>query len=282
MKKFFKNKLAVTIIVLSVTFLILITQSVGRSKVSFVESGIGSVINPVQGTLYKVNKKIRNFVGFILNVPDVKKENEDLKKRNSELESQLIEYKALKSENERLRNMVNFKNQRSEYDYVGCDIIGKSGGNYLDEFTINKGSKSGIAKGMIAITDEGLVGQVTSVGSTWSTVQSLSNENLAVSAIIDRTRENSGVVKGYKDSTSKLLAKLYFLPLESTVKKGDVILTSGLGGFYPKGIRIGKVTGVEEDKGKVMKNAIIEPYVDLRKIEEVFIVIPKNKIEVKY
>lgn len=71
--KFFKNKLTVTIIVLSVTFLILITQSAERSKISFVESGIGSVVNPVQGVFYKINKKVRNSIGFVLNIPDVKK-----------------------------------------------------------------------------------------------------------------------------------------------------------------------------------------------------------------
>ncbi|HDK7159746.1 TPA: rod shape-determining protein MreC [Clostridium botulinum] len=284
--KFFKNKLTVTIIVLSVTFLVLITQSAERSKISFVESGIGTVVNPVQGVFYKVNKKIRNSIGFVLNIPDVKKENVELKSKNSKLESQLVEYKSLKDENERLRKMLNFKNQHSEFNYVGADIIGKSGGNYLDEFTINKGSNDGVFKGMIAITNEGLVGQVIATGGSWAKVQSLSNENLAVSAMVDSTKENSGVVKGFKDSQNNILAKLYFLPIDSKIKEKDIILTSGLGAMYPKGIRIGEVKSIEVDKGKVMKNAIIKPYVDLRKIEEVFIVIPKvmpnNKEEVKY
>ncbi|WP_251861813.1 rod shape-determining protein MreC [Clostridium sp. Marseille-Q2269] len=280
--KFFKNKLAVTIIVLSVAFLVLITQSADRGKMSFVESGIGSVVNPVQGVFYKINKKIRNSIGFVLNIPDVKKESVELRAENSKLKSQLAEYSSLKSENDRLRKMLNFKNQRSEYDYVGADVIGKSGGNYLDEFTINKGTKDGIAKGMIAITNEGLVGQVIITGGNWAKVQSLSNENLAVSAMVDSTKENSGIVKGYKDNQNNILAKLYFLPIDSKIKNKDVILTSGLGGMYPKGIRIGEVTSVEVDKGKVMKNATIKPYVDLTKMEEVFIVVPKNKGEVKY
>ncbi len=70
--------------------------------------------------------------------------------------------------------------------------------------------------------------------------------------------------------------------MDSKIKEKDIILTSGLGAMYPKGIRIGEVKSIEVDKGKVMKNAIIKPYVDLRKIEEVFIVMPKNKEEVKY
>ncbi len=101
----------------------------------------------------------------------------------------MVEYKSLKDENERLRKMLNFKNQHSEFNYVGADIIGKSGGNYLDEFTINKGSNDGISKGMVAITNEGLVGQVIATGGSWAKVQSLSNENLAVSAMVDSTKE---------------------------------------------------------------------------------------------
>jgi rod shape-determining protein MreC len=93
---------------------------------------------------------------------------------------------------------------------------------------------------------------------------------------------NSGIVKGYKDSENKYLAKLYYLPQESTIKKGDEILTSGIDSSYPRGIRIGTVIGVEDDKGKVMKNAIIKPYVNFDKIQELLIVVPKNKMYIKY
>ncbi|GAA0747559.1 rod shape-determining protein MreC [Clostridium oceanicum] len=280
--KIFKNKLAVTIILLSVTFLILITQSVGRSKLSFVESGVGSVLNPIQGVFYKTNQKIKNYIGFVLNIPDVKKENNDLKKKNSELEKKLIENKLAVKENERLRKALNFKNQHSQYDYIGCDIISKSGSGYIDEFTINRGTKDGVGKDMIAITSEGLFGKVIQAGSNWSKVQSISNENLAVSAMVESTGENNGIVKGYKDGSNNLLARLEFLPMDSKVKKGDDILTSGTGGFYPKGLRIGKVILVQEDKGKIMKTAVIKPSANLEKVQEIFIVVPKNKVKVEY
>jgi rod shape-determining protein MreC len=280
--RFLKNKLAVAIVVLSVTFLILISHSIKGNNMSFMRNGIGVTFNSVQGGIFKLNSGAKNWVSFIFNFSNVKKENEELKKKNSELENKLVDYEAEKSENDKLREMFNFKNQRSEYDYVGCDIIGKSPSGMLDQFIINKGSKDGIEKHMIAITSEGLVGQVTTIGSNWSIVQTLANENLDVSGEVESTNDNNGIVKGYIDSGNRLLAKLYYLPLDSNIKKGDTILTSGLGGLYPKGIRIGSVIGIEEDKGKVMKNAVIKPYVDFNKLEEVFIVIPKDKINVQY
>lgn len=279
---FLKNKLTVTVIVLSVSFLILIGYTSKREKISTAENGIGVALNSVQGAVYSFNNKIKDNVRFVINFSKIKKENEELRSENTKLQDKALKYDALEKENERLRKMLNFKNQREEYSYIGCDIIGKSGNNWLDGFIINRGTDDGIKKRMIVITGEGLVGQVTSVGNNWSIVQSLVNENIAVAGLVNSTRENDGVVKGYRDINDKLLAKLYYLPLDSQVKKGDVILTSGLGGLYPKGIKVGTVIDIEEDKGKLIKNAVIQPSVDFNKLEELFIVVPKNDREVKY
>ncbi|MHC1720771.1 MAG: rod shape-determining protein MreC [Clostridiaceae bacterium] len=280
--RFLKNKLTVAIILLSVAFLILIGRSIGRTNATAVENGIGSGFNVVQGALYSVTSNIKNSLGFIFHYSEVRQENESLKKRNAELEKKLVEYNSMSSENIRLSSMLNFKDTHQDYDYIGCNVIGVNGSGYLDQFVINRGSDDGIAKNMVAVTGEGLVGQITYVSSNYSIVQTLSNENLAVSAMVEGTNENSGILKGYKDSGSSLIAKIYYLPIDSTLKKGDVILTSGLGGLYPKGIRIGTVLSVSEDKGKVMKTALIRPYVDLDKLQELFIVVPKNNIDVTY
>ena len=135
---------------------------------------------------------------------------------------------------------------------------------------------------MIVIAAQGLVGQVTQVGSNWSIVQSLVNENIAVSVMVESTREVTGYLKGFKDSKNRNLAKVYDLPMDSEVKEGDIIMTSGVGQLYPKEIKIGEVTKVEEDKIKVMKSAIVKPYVDFNKLEELFIVSPKDTREIKY
>lgn len=280
--RFFKNKLAVTIVVLSVGFLALIGYSAKDKNVPFIKEGLGTPINYAQGFIYGVTDKSRDFVYFILNFNNIRKENETLKKQNDELQSKALQFDSMLNENERLREMLNFKNQRSEYDYVGADIIGKSGGSFLDGYVINKGTKDGIMKGMVVITAQGLVGQVTSCEKSWSIVQSLANENIAVGAMVESTRENQCIIKGYRDRNNRQLAKLYYLPLESNIKKDDVILTSGLGGLYPKDIKIGYVIDIEEDKGKVMKIATIQPYVDLNRLEEVFVVIPKDKRQLKY
>ena len=279
--KLLKNKLTVTIIVLSVTFLGLITLTVSREDKGL-ESGAGSALNPVQKVAYGINRGVKDFVDFFLNFSDVRDENKELKKENEKLKSEVEKYSGLKEENERLQNVLNFKNENNNYDYIGTNIIGISGDSILNGYIVDRGQNDGIEKGMIVISSDGLVGQVSSVGSNWAIVQCIVNENVKVAVMVDSTRENTGILQGYKDYYNNNLTQVFNLPIDSEIKEGDVILTSGLGGYYPKEIKIGEVVSVSEDKIKVMKSAVVKPYVDFNKIEELFIVAPKDKREIKY
>ena len=280
--KLLRNKLAVTIIVLSVSFLGLIVYTVKKENRSIIESGAGSTLNPVQSLLYQGTNKVKETLDFFLNFSEVKAQNKELIEKNQELEGELSTYSNLKDENDRLRQVLNFEEQRNNYNYIACDIIGYSGGNFLDGYIVNKGKNANVQKGMVVIGAQGLVGQVTNVGENWSIIQSLVNENIAVSVMVQRTREATGYIQGYKDSQNRNLAKVYDLPMESDVKEGDIIVTSGVGMLYPKEIRIGEVISVEEDKVMVRKNAVVKPYVDFNKLEELFIVSPKDTREIKY
>lgn len=280
--KLFKNKLAVTIIVLSVTFLGIITYTIDNEEKSVVSNGIVNVVNPLQKVVYKINSRIKGTLDFFLNFSKVKEENNELVKENIGLENKLLEYDKLKEENDRLREVLNFKNSKNNYDYLGCEIIGYSGESFASGYIIDKGENDGLKKDMIVISNKGLVGKITSTGSNWSIVQSLLNENIAVSVMVNSTRETTGILKGYITHNNENLTKLTNLPIDSTIKEGDVIVTSGLGMIYPKETRIGEVISIETDEIKVMKTAIVKPFVDFNKLEELFVVIPKETREIKY
>lgn len=282
--KLFKNRLTVTIVVLSVSFLILIGYTVKREKVSFVENGVGTVFNSVQGFFYNINNNIKGSVGFALNFSEVKKENETLKSKNSQLKQKAAAYDSLKNENAELKRMFKFKEEHSQYDYVGGDIVLKSGSGILKGYVINKGTKDGVKPGMAVINDAGLIGKVTSAANNYCKIETISSENVSVAALIQRTQVNDCIVTGYTDNAdkSKNLAILTMLPLNSDIKEGDTIVTSGIGSDYPKDIIIGKVTSVEDNKGKMEREAIIEPAVDFTRLQRVFIVVPKDTSEIKY
>ena len=277
-----KNKLAATVIVLSVAFLGIIIYTINNDQKNAISSGVGSAINPLQKVVYSINDKIKGSLDFFLNFSKIKQENEELTKENIELENKLLEYDKLKEENDRLREVLNFKNSKDNYSYVGTNIIGYSGESFSNGYIIDKGENDGILKGMVVISDKGLVGQVTSTGSNWAIVESLLNENIAVSVMVNSTRETTGILEGYVTRSNSGLTKVTNLPLDSEIKEGDVIVTSGLGQIYPKEIRIGEVISVESDEIKSMKTAIVKPYVDFDKLEDLFIIIPNETREVKY
>ena len=259
--KLLRNKLAVTIIVLSVTFLGIIIYTASRD-VKGLEGSAGSALTPLEKMTYNLNRGLKDFVDFFLNFSDIKVENKELSKENNDLRDELAQNSDLKAENERLRGLLDFKMERSNYDYITTNIIGKRG-NILDGYIVDKGTDDGIAKGMVVIASDGLVGQVYSVSKNWSIVQCIINEDIAVSVMSESSRENTGILEGFLDSKNNYRAKVSYLPLDSQIKEGDVILTSGLGLVYPKEIRVGVVVSVEEDKVKVMKNVVVKPYVEI-------------------
>ncbi len=275
----FKNKLAVTIVVLSVAFLGIIVLSI-KGNSNIISSGVGGVISPLQKIVYTVNEKVKGSFDFFINFSNVKKENEELTAKNAELENKLIEYERMKDENTRLREMFDYSQNNANYDYLGCNIIGYSGGNISNGYIIDKGTNDGVEKDMVVITPAGLVGKVTKASSSFAIVQTILNENIAVAAMVESTDETTGILQGITDSKNKNLTELSNIPIESAIKEGDKILTSGLGEMYPKEIRIGEVISVEVDNVGIMKRAVVKPYVDFNKLEELFVVVPKEKVDI--
>ena len=278
----FKNKLAVTIVLLSVAFCGMIIYSL-QSDANGISSSVSTVVSPLQKIVYNINSRVKETVDFFLNFSEVKLENEQLKQKNAELANELIEYESLKDEVERLREALNFTESRSNYNYVGVNIIGYSGSSLSDGYIIDKGSNDGLAKNMVVVSYKGLVGKVTKVSSNFAVVQSILNENIAVAVMDQQTRDATGVLQGLSDKKDTNMTVVYNLPIDSDVKEGDIIITSGLGKIYPKEIPVGTVVSVQEENVKVMKSSVVEPFVNFNKLEELFVVIPNSNIdEIEY
>ena len=277
-----KNKLAVTVVVLSVVFLALISWSFKSSEKNIITSGAGTALNPIQKITYTVNSKIKGFVDLCLNFTEVKDQNVTLEAENAQLKNQLLQYSGLKDQNDQLRKVLDFKNQNSEYKYIATHIIGYSGGNILNGYVIDQGTDNGVQKGYVVIAPNGLVGQVTSVGSNWAIVKSILNENIAVAVKVQNTNDNTGILRGVRENQTQAIANVENIPMDSNVRAGDTVVTSGLGGIYPANIQVGTVEKVTDDKINIMKTATIKPAVNFNQAEELFVVVPKNTREINY
>jgi rod shape-determining protein MreC len=275
MRGILKNKpLIIMLIAILLLGILAFVTSADRS-VSWIESTLGSVIQPVQSFAAKASNGIISFVQKVFKTSDADKELEQLQVRMAQLEQAADENAKLKAENERLKKLLNYVETLENYEYVTAVVTGNSQGVWFETFTINAGRNKGIEKDMPVVCAEGLIGRVIEVGANWSKVTAIIDPSSEVSVMVERTRD-IGVVRGSFSATSDNQLELYFLPSGFDLVPGDKIVTSGMSSIFPKTITVGTVSEVTRRSAEgSQSNAIIEPAVDFGHLEEVLVLVPK-------
>ena len=275
MRGILKNKpLIIMLIAILLLGILAFVTSADRS-VSWIESTLGSVIQPVQSFAAKASNGIISFVQKVFKTSDADKELEQLQVRMAQLEQAADENAKLKAENERLKKLLNYVETLENYEYVTAVVTGNSQGVWFETFTINAGRNKGIEKDMPVVCAEGLIGRVIEVGANWSKVTDIIDPSSEVSVMVERTRD-IGVVRGSFSATSDNQLELYFLPSGFDLVPGDKIVTSGMSSIFPKTITVGTVSEVTRRSAEgSQSNAIIEPAVDFGHLEEVLVLVPK-------
>jgi rod shape-determining protein MreC len=193
-------------------------------------------------------------------------ENKILRENIANLEKQVLSLEEARLENERLRQLLNFKELHGR-KAVPALVIARDPAELKDTIIIDRGKKDKIEKGMIVISGNGLVGRVIETGWNISRALLITDYDSVFSGIVERTRQE-GAVAG--NMGSGLIMK--YLDLGCDVQKGDKVLTSGLYGVFEKGILIGEVISIENDSSGLYLNAVIKPAVDVTRLEEVLVV----------
>lgn len=256
----------ITIILLIVIVMI---SNIKTNDLSSIEKALGTLVMPVQNGLTYLKNKIAGNNDFFSDINNLKSENEELRKKTTELEQQLRELEIIKSENSTLKEYVNLKDKYTEYQTVPAYVINKDISNYNDNIIINVGSNDGIQVNMPVISDKGLVGHVISVTASTAKVQTIIDTSSTISCTVTTSRD-SIIARGTLEGNSLLRAT--YIPTEATILQGDNVETSGLGGIYPKGILIGTVKQVVNTKNITDRYAVIETAVDFTKLETVLII----------
>lgn len=272
MTKVTKNR---TFVILSLVLLLVTGLMVILSRqfgITFFEDITASALVPAKRLVFTVTTNIDREIANIVNLFDAVDENEVLKVRLAEAEAQLTVMSEIKSENDRLEQLLNFTQREEKEIVAGGRVIGKQPGIWFETFTIDVGTNQGVDKNMAVINHYGLLGRIVDVGETWAKVLSVVDERSAVSAIIERTRYN-GIVRGdYLADEDLGLCRMIYLPIEADITIGDRVLTSGLDGIFPKGILIGTVTQVVGREHELFVSSVVDPAVDFLRIEEVLVV----------
>ncbi|MFZ2756747.1 MAG: rod shape-determining protein MreC [Atopobiaceae bacterium] len=190
----------------------------------------------------------------------------DLKSQNEELQAKVTELSEAEQTATRLEGLLQLQNTYS-LQSTAARIVSGSTDSWSTTVTIDKGSASGLAVGMPVSDSGGVIGQISACGPTSATVRLLADENSSVSAMLQASRAQ-GMLRGSADGT----LKLDMIQTDLTVNVGDTVVTSGLGGVFPKGLPLGKVTSVNKPTGAIYYEIVVQPFTTAQSYEEVLVI----------
>ncbi len=228
----------------------------GFSTITMPFRMVGSAIAmPFQG----IGNIFSNLTADQQTLSDLKAENEQLRSRNAELEE-------TNQSTQRLQGLLDLKNNYN-LQSTGARVISGSTDSFNNTIVIDKGTSSGLAVGMPVVDSGGVIGQIIECGPTTSTVRLITDEKSGVAAMVQSSRAQ-GMLMG---SASRQIT-LNLINTNQKVAVGDTVVTSGLGGVFPKGLPLGKVTSVEAAPGSIYYTIVIEPYGNVSSNEEVMVI----------
>ncbi len=272
MPRFFLNKRLIVLLVSIILLVALIGISLkDRQKLTWPEQFVKDSMGSVQSLFEKPAQYV---AGFFQDIEDIKrtyKENKVLKARLDEYVELSVKVKDLEKENEELRDILKKKVDMRDYNPEQATVIERNPDKWQDVVSIDKGAQQGIKKDMAVVTAKGLIGKVKNVSQFTSTVELLSSANRTnrISAVVEEDTRIFGLIEGYdKEKQALLFTKI---PSDAKVEKKQIVVTSGLGGIFPKGLVIGKVIEVTPDEYGLTQTAYVKPAADLNDISHVMV-----------
>ncbi|HBT91306.1 MAG TPA: rod shape-determining protein MreC [Ruminococcaceae bacterium] len=202
---------------------------------------------------------------------ELEAENRSLRRQVDELNKKLVNYYSAQQENAQLRKFLELKNNNQDFKPVAAAVIGRDPNDLFGQFTIDQGSQAGISVNDPVVTEAGVVGWVSSLNSSYSKVTTILSPETKISAM-DRVNRETGVVGCDIRAADRSLLHLNYLSAGTAVKAGELVVTSGIGGLYPRNLIIGTVKDVKNSSYDVSLYAEVKPAVDVKSVRDVLVI----------
>ena len=227
--------------------------------------------NFVQSPVTTVSSAVTGYFQSIVNLRSAQDENDLLKQRVQELEVQLKQTEELEAENERLKSVLDLK-EETNYKVLPARIIGRDASVWFDSSIINRGSLDGVKLNMPVVTNGALVGRVTAVSPLTAQVDLITKDKSGLGGVIGElgTSNALGVVGG---SGKKDLLEMRYVPGIIEVKVGEMVYTTGQDGIFPAGLKIGEIVEVASGSATVTHQILIRPSARLDSMQEVAVLL---------
>lgn len=252
-------------------FVIIFFAARGRFSAPVSSQTVTGALAPFQRAVSWAGYQVNGVTSAIWELVSAYYQNELLKNEVVQLRQQNLTAAEYAAENERLRNLLGYKQTASQFDLMAAQVIGREQATWTSMIVVNRGSSDGVARNMPVVTEKGLVGVVTEVSPNAAKVQLVLDPRCSVGTLIQRPESRvAGIVQGNIEDA--LTPNMINIPKNSDVVEGDILITSGFGGIFPKGIMVGKVKSLHDDGGGLLEVAVVEPAVDFQRLEDVLII----------
>lgn len=253
---------------LSLSFILLSISSYKRDMASLIREKGYAIIGPLQTTSFDLKMRLTEFLEDIHTSEKLRKENEALKAEIAKLLfKEKSYYEEIISSNQRLQEMLGFKKEQP-YKLLPVEVIAYAPHYYFKVVTIGEGEKEGVGKDMVVVNPQGLVGKVIEIYPHQAKVRLISDEASKVGVRVQRTRDVA-ILQGKGE---KGICELKYLLYKASVKVGDRVVTSGLGGLFPEGILVGEISRIQKSPNQLFQEVEVVPSVDFGKLEELFLI----------
>lgn len=252
-------------------FCIIFFAARGRFQVPVSSQTVSLVLSPFQQAVSWVGGQLAYVTGNVWDIATVHEQNKMLRNEVEQLRVQNLQASEAMAENERLRTLLGYRQMATQFDMVAARVIGRESATWSRMIVINRGRQDGVDVDMAVVTQSGLVGHVVEAGWNSSKVQLILDPRSSVGTLVQRAESRvAGIVQGDLDNPT--MPQMVNIPKNADVVEGDVIVTSGFGGLYPKGLVVGLISSLQNDEGGLLKIGIMEPAVDFQKLEDVMVI----------
>ena len=249
--------------------LFLITVSIRYDKENlFFESVIVRIFSPIQSLLTQVRTSILDLLDHHFFLTEVSRENDRLLKEIDLLTRRNSDLLETVKRQERIKKLQG-TNKKEKVKSLTALVIGRDSTQWSKMIFIDKGTDDGIRGNVAVVTDAGIVGHIIHSTATTSKVLLITDSRSAVDSLFQNTR-----VPGVSTGTGEDLCEIKFVPIDAELKVGDRVISSGLGGIFPKGRMVGTVVGVAKRKQELFQDVVVAPSVDLSRLEDVLVLLP--------
>ena len=272
MNKFFKSwsfKILCGLAVFAVA--IMIRAAASGSADVFLSQAVSVISQPFLKASTAITNSVGEFLDRFANAEENYLRVQELEEQLREANEKLIGAEQDKRENEQFRSFLGLKETNPDYEFEPATVIGRDSTNRFYSFTIDRGSLHGVEEADPVITADGLVGIVWEVGLTYSHVRTILDISVQV-GVYDISTRDSGIVSGDISLSSEGLCVLEYLPKDSGIANGNLIVTSGIGGVFPKDLVVGTVKSIDVDSGGLSLTAKISPAADIADVTDVLVI----------